>query len=112
MDVSMAPVRSREWEINEVALAESGRSRFIRKAPSNPTIVDWREVPSLVLASRQSTERTIAEMHEMKPADMAREVASIRMQMGELATRDYLRSELRDELRSLLEEIEASPVSH
>ncbi|GAE72034.1 Mg/Co/Ni transporter MgtE [Cutibacterium acnes JCM 18916] len=60
MDVSMAPVRSREWEINEVALAESGRSRFIRKAPSNPTIVDWREVPSLVLASRQSTERTIA----------------------------------------------------
>ena len=74
MDVSMAPVRSREWEINEVALAESGRSRFIRKAPSNPTIVDWREVPSLVLASRQSTERTIAEMHEMKPADMAREL--------------------------------------
>lgn len=43
---------------------------------------------------------------------LAREVASIRMQMGELATRDYLRSELRDELRSLLEEIEASPVSH
>ena len=74
MDVSMAPVRSSEWEINEVALAESGRSRFIRKAPSNPTIVDWREVPSLVLASRQSTERTIAEMHEMKPADMAREL--------------------------------------
>ncbi|MES6498304.1 CBS domain-containing protein [Cutibacterium acnes] len=74
MDVSMAPVRSREWEINEVALAESGRSRFIRKAPSNPAIVDWREVPSLVLASRQSTERTIAEMHEMKPADMAREL--------------------------------------
>ena len=43
---------------------------------------------------------------------LAREVASIRMQMGELATRDYLRSELRDELRSLLEEIEASPASH
>ena len=35
--------------------------------------------------------------------------APLILQMGELATRDYLRSELRDELRSLLEEIEASP---
>jgi uncharacterized membrane protein len=45
---------------------------------------------------------------------LAREVAALRMQMGELATRDYIRSEmrdemrneLRDELRSLLSELD------
>ena len=74
MDVSMAPVRSREWEINEVALAASGRRRFIRTAPRHPRMLDGRDGDSRVLASRQSTERTIAEMHEMKPADMAREL--------------------------------------
>jgi len=35
---------------------------------------------------------------------LAREVAAIRMQMGELATRDYIRSEMRDELRDQLRE--------
>ncbi|MCI1746696.1 MAG: DUF1003 domain-containing protein [Acidipropionibacterium sp.] len=35
---------------------------------------------------------------------LAREVAAIRMQMGELATRDYIRSEMREELRDQLRE--------
>jgi uncharacterized membrane protein len=38
---------------------------------------------------------------------LAREIASLRMSVGDLATRDYLRSELKNELRSLLAEIEA-----
>jgi uncharacterized membrane protein len=37
---------------------------------------------------------------------LAREVASLRMSVGELATRDYLRSELRSELRALLAELD------
>ena len=37
---------------------------------------------------------------------LAREIASLRMSVGELATRDYLRSELRSELRTLLAELE------
>lgn len=75
MDISMAPARSHEWEVNEVALVEATRGRrFMRKATGNPIIVDWREVPALVLASRQSTERTISEMQGMKPADVAREL--------------------------------------
>ena len=37
---------------------------------------------------------------------LAREIASIRMSVGELATRDYLRSELRNELRALLAEMD------
>jgi uncharacterized membrane protein len=39
---------------------------------------------------------------------LAREIASLRMSVGELATRDYLRSELRSELRTILADIEAS----
>ena len=37
---------------------------------------------------------------------LAREVASLRMSVGELATRDYLRSELRSELRAVLAELD------
>ncbi len=39
---------------------------------------------------------------------LAREIASIRMNLGELATRDFVRSELRSELRELAERLEAT----
>jgi uncharacterized membrane protein len=37
---------------------------------------------------------------------LAREIASLRMSVGELATRDFIRSELRAELRALLAELD------
>jgi uncharacterized membrane protein len=37
---------------------------------------------------------------------LAREIAGLRMSVGELATRDYVRSELRNELRSILADLE------
>ena len=43
-------------------------------------------------------------------ADMdfiAREIAGLRMSVGELATRDYLRSELRSELKAIIAELDA-----
>ena len=36
---------------------------------------------------------------------LAREIASLRMSVGEMATRDFLRSELRNELRAILAEL-------
>ncbi len=39
---------------------------------------------------------------------LAREIAAIRMNLGEIATRDFVRSELRSELRDLAERLEAS----
>jgi uncharacterized membrane protein len=39
---------------------------------------------------------------------LAREIASLRMSVGDLATRDYLRSELKSELRAILSDLEAS----
>ncbi len=41
---------------------------------------------------------------------LAREIASVRISVGELATRDYLRSELRTELRAILAELEDDEV--
>jgi uncharacterized membrane protein len=42
---------------------------------------------------------------------LAREIAGLRMSVGELATRDYLRSELRAELRTILAELESEDVA-
>lgn len=39
---------------------------------------------------------------------LAREIASLRNSVGELATRDYVRSELRSELRTMLTELDAA----
>jgi uncharacterized membrane protein len=37
---------------------------------------------------------------------LAREIAGLRMSVGELATRDFVRSELRAELRAILDELD------
>lgn len=82
--------------------------------------------PLILLAQNRQEDRDRLNMAEdrrvaaQSRADMdflAREVAAIRMQMGELATRDYMRSELRDEvreeireeLRALLAELDRNP---
>jgi uncharacterized membrane protein len=51
------------------------------------------------------------EQNAQNRADMdflAREIASLRNSVGDLATRDYVRSELRAELRTMLAELDAA----
>jgi uncharacterized membrane protein len=71
--------------------------------------------PLILLAqNRQEARDRVAldqdrEQTAQSRADMdflAREIAGLRMSVGELATRDYLRSELRSELRAILAELE------
>ncbi|MEL4359077.1 MULTISPECIES: DUF1003 domain-containing protein [unclassified Luteococcus] len=71
--------------------------------------------PLILLAQNRQEARDRLTMEEdrrvaaQSRADMdflAREIASIRMTMGEMATRDYLRGELRSGLRELLAELE------
>ncbi len=53
------------------------------------------------------------ERAEQSRADMdflAREMASLRISVGDLATRDFIRSELRTELRAILDELEDDEV--
>ncbi|WP_022909614.1 magnesium transporter MgtE N-terminal domain-containing protein [Aestuariimicrobium kwangyangense] len=74
-DVSMHQVRSREWELAEVALRErlpGGRFRLGRGG--NVVQVSWRDLPELLLKGSQSTEHLVAQMADMKPADVAREL--------------------------------------
>lgn len=51
-------------------------------------------------------DRRIAEQSRADMDFLAREIASIRMHLGELATRDFVRSELRSEMRELTERLE------
>lgn len=71
--------------------------------------------PLILLAqNRQEARDRVAierdrEQASQSRADMdylAREIAGLRMSVGELATRDYLRSELRNELKSILAELD------
>lgn len=72
--------------------------------------------PLILLAQNRQEDRDKISLDEdrrlaaQSRADMdflAREIAAIRMNLGELATRDFVRSELRTELRDLLEELDA-----
>lgn len=71
-DVSMRQVRSRDWEIDEVALRDLARSRFGRKP--HITIVDWFEIADFALVNAQSTEKLLAELDDMLAPDIAREL--------------------------------------
>lgn len=51
-------------------------------------------------------DRQIAAQSRADTDFLAREIAAIRMQIGEIATRDFIRSELRSELRELESRLE------
>lgn len=53
-------------------------------------------------------DRRIAAQSRADMDFLAREIASIRMHLGELATRDFVRGELRSELRELAERLEGA----
>lgn len=76
--------------------------------------------PLILLAQnrQEARDRVIAERDREQAAQsradmdfLAREIASLRMSVGELATRDYIRSELRAELRTILAELESEDVA-
>jgi len=76
--------------------------------------------PLILLAQnrQEARDRVIAERDRAQAAQsradmdfLAREIASVRMSVGELATRDYLRSELRNELRAILAELDSEEVA-
>lgn len=52
-------------------------------------------------------DRRVAAQARAEMDFLAREIAAIRMNIGELATREFIRSEIRNELRSMLAELEA-----
>ncbi|WP_420175841.1 magnesium transporter MgtE N-terminal domain-containing protein [Luteococcus sp. OSA5] len=74
-DVAMRPTRAKEWEVTDVALREiTAGGRFGLSKRGATVIVDWSEIPNLVLNASQVTDNLLAQMVDMKPADMAREL--------------------------------------
>ncbi len=72
-DVAMRPARLHEWELSEVALQAGRPKPFGRRG--HTTIVDWSEVGFLrVDESTQGIDQLIAQMEDMKAADIAREL--------------------------------------
>lgn len=76
-DVAMRQVRSSDWEVSEVALREVTRTGrfgrpFTRKG--QVMIVDWSDIAAMLGSYGQAIEQLLAEMEDMKPADVAREL--------------------------------------
>ncbi len=73
-DVGMQEVRNKDWEVSEIALVDpASRRRFGRKPDIK--IVDWDEVDVLqLLPGTQGTDQLLAELEDMKPADVAQEL--------------------------------------
>ena len=76
-DVAMIEVRNREWELSEVALREVTTTRRFglpTTAKGPMTIEPWSLVASQVMNAEQTTDTKLAQLADMKPADVAREL--------------------------------------
>jgi flagellar motility protein MotE (MotC chaperone)/sporulation protein YlmC with PRC-barrel domain len=74
-DVAMRETRSHEWELSEVALREvTGRRRFGFTQRGPVSTVPWSQVAAELFTAPQSTDAKVAQLVEMKPADVAREL--------------------------------------
>jgi len=77
-DVSMRPIRTHDWELDQVALRDlptgwgGARTRFGRRG--HVMIVDWSAVRFLGVDHGQRTDQMLAQMEDMKAADIAREL--------------------------------------
>ena len=72
-DVAMRPVRSHDWELSEVALREVGTRRTLGRR-GHVTIVDWSAISMFSGDQGHRTERLLAQMEDMRAADIAREL--------------------------------------
>ncbi len=72
-DVAMHAGRGDDWEVTKVALRDIPKAlQFSSRVPV--TIVPWQDVPDFSLSGLEGDEALLAEMLDMKPADLAREL--------------------------------------
>ncbi len=75
LDISMKEVRNREWELHEAALRPATKARpfsFTQRGPM--VIVPWEQIASQLVYADQNTDAKLAQLADMKPADVAREL--------------------------------------
>lgn len=73
-DISMIEARYRDWQLAEVAVQEVATGSRIFGRGGNQLILQWREVASCFATSEQNVDFAVAELLDMKPADIAREL--------------------------------------
>ena len=71
-DVAIRQVRQRDWEVSQIALRATGPRRPFSRP--HVTIVNWSELPDFNVASERAADQVLAQLQEMKPADVAREL--------------------------------------
>jgi CBS domain-containing protein len=109
-DVSIRPVRSHDWELAQVALRESGSAkRFGRRG--HVTIVDWSSVRMLRSESTQGTEQLLAQMEDMLPADIARELHDLTPERRSEVAAALDDSKLADAIEELPEDEQVALIS-
>ncbi len=75
LDVSMEQVRSREWELSQVAVRRVTKvGRFGFGGRSEPKVVSWKEIPALHVSEQRTAATFVAEFADMNPADIAKEL--------------------------------------
>lgn len=115
-DVAMSQTRVREWELSEVALREvQTKARFGFAPKGRVRVLPWSAVGASLLTSEQNTDRKVAELADMKPADVARELhdmepdrrASVAQALDDEQLADAFQELPTDEQVSLLTALEA-----
>jgi CBS domain-containing protein len=72
-DVAMHAGRGDDWEVSKVALRDIPKAlQFSSRVPV--VIVPWQDVPDFSISGLGGDEALLAEMLDMKPADVAREL--------------------------------------
>jgi CBS domain-containing protein/sporulation protein YlmC with PRC-barrel domain len=106
-DVAMHQVRNADWEISEVAVREVTRpSRFGRPftRKGQVTIVEWSDIAAMLGSYGQATEQLVAEMEDMKPADVARELHDLSPERRSMVASALDDQKLADALEELPED--------
>ena len=115
-DVAMRESRVRDWELSEVALRESPKKVRFGFAPRGSTrVVSWAQVGGRLLTAEQSADLKIAELADMNPADVARELhdmaperrAAVAQALDDEQLADAFQELPTDEQISLLSALEA-----
>lgn len=75
-DVAMRQIRNREWEITEVALREVLPKRTFGFATRRGALytTEWSQIAESIAAADQATDQKVAQLADMRPADVAREL--------------------------------------
>ncbi len=112
-DVAMRQVHVRQWEINEVALREQLPKRPFSFASRKGAVrtVHWSQIAASVAAAEQATDQKVAQLADMRPADVARELHDMQPDRRAEVAQALADEQLADAFQELPEDEQVSLLS-